>query len=186
MTSILEIIDLDIEEASELLFKVKVEGCTSQSPVNIRLVCEANDLSYMFYGRPFGTDDLVQFNLPIMSSKIQESILDARLEVLIENKYFSPVQFKINFKRPVKVVAESLNVAMKKVVPEIKVTAQPITTKQNVFEEIKKPAPVEVVAPLPTPHVLTLKERYKQNLSHITEETILHAARNFVTDHKKK
>lgn len=53
MESLLETIDLDIEESNELLFKVKVEGA-DPAPVKVRLVCESGDMAYMFNGQSVG------------------------------------------------------------------------------------------------------------------------------------
>jgi hypothetical protein len=57
---------------------------------------------------------------------LQEGTYSARVEVLIENRYFSPVQFQINFKKALKVVAESIFVAPRAAKPEISVSAAPI------------------------------------------------------------
>lgn len=196
MDPLLETIDLDMEEANELLFKVKVEGA-DQAPVKVRMVCESGDVAFMFNGRTAGGDGLVQFNLPVMKDKLKEGLYQSRVEVLIENRYFAPVQFQVNFKKAVKVVAEAVNFAPRKVAPEIKVTAAPIVKP--------KPAPVPVVAapaakpereaPPPARHnaQMTLKERYHSKKDELlteagepNEEAILEAAKLFVSERRKK
>jgi hypothetical protein len=67
-----------------------------------------------------------------MTSKIQEGSYAARVEVLVENRYFAPLQFQINFKKTLTVVAESVVVAPKPVRSEIKVTATPIVVSKPV------------------------------------------------------
>ena len=141
MEQMLETIDLDSEEQNELLFNIKVEGA-EQAPVKVRLVCEGNDLAFMFHGHNAGPDGLIQFNLPVMKDKIKEGIYQARVEVLIENRYFAPVQFQVNFKKTLKVVAEAVRLAPKKTSSEITVSAAPVTVKQkNIVESAHKKVP---------------------------------------------
>jgi len=136
---LLETISLDLEEAQELLFKVKVEGI-DPAPAKVRLVCETGDVAYMFNGQATPEDGVVQFLLPALNDRIKEGLYPSRVEVLIENRYFAPVQFNIAFKKAVKVFAEAVQ---RKPVPQVRVTAQPIIVQ-------KKPAPAPV-APVPVP-----------------------------------
>ena len=103
----MEQLDLDITETNELTFKVQIEGADS-TPANIRLVCEGNDVSYMFKARANREIDTFDFVIPSMKSKIKEGIYRAKIEVLLENKYFAPVEFDLNFMQPVRVVAEAV------------------------------------------------------------------------------
>ncbi len=160
MEPLLETIDLDVEESNELLFKIKVEGI-EQAPARVRMVCEVGDISYMFTGQPTGDDGLVQFILPVMKDKLKEGTYLSRVEVLIENRYFAPVNFNVNFKKAVTVVAESVQVPQRKAVPQVTVTATQVTKpKPAAVVEVK--APVRVVPPVPPPAPRvpsTLKER---------------------------
>lgn len=122
-----ETVDLDLEESNELKFKIRLEG-ESSSPAKVRLVCEGKDCSYMFSGYGTAEPEVVQFTLPKMNNKLSEGTYNARVEVLVENKYFSPLQFQINWKKTLNVVAESIQVA-KPQKPEIKVTATPVATR---------------------------------------------------------
>lgn len=125
MEPLTETVDLDIDESNELAFKIKLEGA-SASPAKVRLVCEGEDFSYMFNGYGTPEPEVVQFTLPRMSSKIHEGVYSARIEVLVENRYFAPLQFQLNFKKTLNVVAESIKVTPKSTRPEITVTAAPI------------------------------------------------------------
>lgn len=140
MEPTLETIELDVEEPSELLFRIKVEGI-DPSPAKVRLVCESDNISYMFDGRATGTDDIVQFKLPVLKDRLKEGLYQSHVEVLIDNRYFSPVAFNISFKKAVKVVAESVKVLPKKDV-EVKVTGQVVPSVR------------------PAPQPTTLRERY--------------------------
>lgn len=174
MDPLLEIVDLDMEENNELLFKVKIEGA-DPAPARVRLVCESGDLAYMFNGRLAGQDGLIQFNLPVMKDKLKEGIYQSRVEVLVDNRYFAPVQFQINFKKAVKVVAEAVFTRMPIQKPDVNVTAQ-IMTKQalgtiapptidlpviiEAKQEVLEEAPQEKMSQVRL-NATTLRDRYR-------------------------
>jgi hypothetical protein len=141
---LLETIELDREEANELLFKVKVEGL-DQAPAKVRLVCEAGDVWYMFNGHATPDEGVVQFIIPPMKDKaITEEAVLSRVEVLIENRYFAPVQFQLRFKQAVKVVAEAIRIPEKKLVPKAQVTvsAPIVVNRKSQVPPAPVPAPV--------------------------------------------
>lgn len=147
MEPLLETIELDIEESNELKFKIKLEGNVS-SPAKVRLVCEGDEFSYVFKGYGTGEMDVVQFTLPRMESKLKEGTYNAKVEVLVENRYFAPLQFQINFKKRVTVVAESIKVLPRPPEPEIKVTAAPIVVvrpPENSIQFERKPKVTEIL-----------------------------------------
>lgn len=174
MEHVTETITLDIEEQSELDFRVKIEG-TNAAP-RVRLVCESGDVAYMFSGRQVVDDaDVVRFSLPQMKDKITEGVFPARVEVFVENRYFTPVQFQVAFKKSVKVVAESISLVSKPQKQDVTVSAGPIVVRQ-----VSRPVVEEVAKPVPAPQKQTytpdankiqsqqvnrapsLKERYQQ------------------------
>jgi hypothetical protein len=150
MEQLTETIALDMEESNELAFKIKVEGASS--PAKVRLVCESGDVAYMFNGRGTSDEGVVQFIIPQMKGKLQEGTYAARVEVLIENRYFSPVQFQLNFKKTVQVFAESLQLVQKVAKPEVKVTAVPVAVVQPKVEQ-RVVAPPPGVPPAPVQQV---------------------------------
>ena len=197
MEPLLETIALDSEENNELLFKVKIEG-TDPGPARVRLVCETGDVAFMFNGQPIG-DDVVAFNMPILKDKIKEGTYLSRIEVLVENRYFTPVQFQINFKKTVRVVAESIKIAPRKVPQEIKVSAasvvkpvekvEQIVQSQPIVQEVKQERATRVAPPLTRSSAKkTIRERFqeKSEVKQLTEDEILDAAKNFVKSRKKK
>ena len=126
-----ETIALDIDESNDWTFKIKMEGAAS-APAKVRLVCEGEDFAYMFNGYGTGEDEVVQFTLPRMDRKISEGTYAARVEVLVDNRYFAPLQFQINFKKTLSVVAESIRVVPKVTRPDITVTASSISVNKPV------------------------------------------------------
>lgn len=100
-----ESIQLELDEVNELVFKVSVQGADSMR-VKTRMVCEADGLSYMFDGRELPDGDM-RFVVPVMKGRLSEGVsYKSRVEVLVEDKYFSPVEFDLTFKQSVKVVTE--------------------------------------------------------------------------------
>lgn len=155
MEPLTETIDLDLEESNDLTFKIKMEG-TAMSPAKVRLVCENEDFAYMFNGYGTGEDEVVQFTLPRMDKKITEGAYNARVEVLVDNRYFAPLQFQINFKKTLSVVAEAIQVVKKIAKPEVTVTA----------------APISVVKAVPQPATSTIKfeQRPQKTVSAISSD----------------
>lgn len=125
MENLSEVLSLDMDEANDLTFKIKLEGA-SASPAKVRLVCEGEGLSYMFNGYGTGEPEVVQFTIPAMTTKMAEGTYGARVEVLVENRYFAPLQFQINFKKTMRVVAESIGVRPRVTQPDMRVTATPM------------------------------------------------------------
>lgn len=139
MDPLLETIDLDIEEANELLFKVKVEG-VAPSPAKVRLVCEVGEMGYVFQGHAVaGEEGMVQFLLPVLKGKLQEGLYQSRVEVLIENRYFAPVQFNVNFKQAMKVVAEAVRAPERRVPQQLTVTASPVVVQKPTLAPVAPP-----------------------------------------------
>jgi hypothetical protein len=185
MEPLLETIDLDIEEHNELAFRIQIEGAGG-SPAKVRLVCEQGDMSYMFAGKRTNEDGVIQFVLPPMKDKLTEGEYASRVEVLIENRYFSPVQFTIKFKKTMKVVAEHVQLVPRVAKPEITVVASPI--------QVKKPA-APVVVPVQkkvTQEKQTLREIFQKKkrddseISTEDENIIRELARTFISKQKKR
>lgn len=122
MEPLTETVELDLEESNDLTFKIKMEG-SATSPAKVRLVCENNDFAYMFNGYGTGEDEVVQFTIPRMDKRLSEGNYRARVEVLVDNRYFAPLQFNLNFKKSLSVVAEAIQVIRKPSSPDVTVTA---------------------------------------------------------------
>lgn len=175
MEPLTETISLDIDESNELAFRIKMEG-TAAAPAKVRLVCEGEDFAYMFNGYGTGEPEVVQFTLPRMGSKISEGSYAARVEVLVENRYFAPLQFQIEFKKTLSVVAEAIQVKPRTVQSDIRVTATPLVASkpqvkptQIVFEQ-KPTAPSTSSAPTGE-SAASLREAYLKKALKVTETT---------------
>jgi len=161
MEPLTETVDLDLEESNDLTFKIKMEGA-AMSPAKVRLVCENDDFAYMFNGYGTGEDEVVQFTLPRMDKRISEGLYNARVEVLVDNRYFAPLQFQINFKKTLSVVAEAIQVIKKVSKPEITVTATPFVAVKPAATTIKfeqRPVSAKPVTESPVPQGVQFEQQ---------------------------
>ena len=200
MEQITETITLDVEESNELAFRLKVEG--AESPIKVRLVCESENMSYMFSGRGTQEDGVVQFIVPQMKGKLLEGTYPARVEVLIDNRYFTPVQFNMHFKKTMQVFAESVQVVNTVSKPEIRISAAPIVVSQKPSLKVeskspvidstpstpistpKRPAPSKIYDAPPKASSNSLKEKFLRASSE--EEDLQEFAKRLLNTVKKK
>ena len=178
----METIELDPEETNELLFRVQIEGA-DPSPAKIRMICESDDGGVVFNSKP-GPDGLVRFDIPSLKGRLSEGTHPARVEVMIENKFFVPIEFNVHLKKKVVVVAESV-VARRPVQPTITVTA-----KQEIQQAKKPSVPVQSrpvpVSPKPQEkRTSALRERMEQrkrgiNLEPLEEDDVLERSLRFL------
>lgn len=143
MEQLIETVALDSEEVNELMFKIRVEG-TATGPAKVRLVVESTDMSYMFPAKPGGEDGVVLFTVPQMSGRLPEGTYPSKVEVLIENRVFVPVEFNTEFKKATKVVAESVSVVSRVSKPEVRVSAVPVVVSKKTTSE---PRPIVLETP---------------------------------------
>jgi hypothetical protein len=134
--------DMDLDEEHELLFRVQVEGASG--PARTRLVCERNGIGFMFSGKLTDEKDVVQFVVPAMNGRLDEGNYKARVEVLVDNRCLSPLEFELRFKRRVFVTAESISM--------------PTVIKRSVDAGTAKVSLVEVKS------TQTLKERHVERM----------------------
>ena len=143
MTDAAENFTMDLEENSELFFKLRVKGSNKESKV--RLVIEGTDCSYMVSGKETNEEDIYRFPVPAMLTKgLDEGTYKSKVEVIIEGRYFTPIEYESTFKRPIRVEA----VAMK-------------STKSNMLAEDKSDG-IEVSSSGPSKKMGSLKEVYEK------------------------
>ena len=124
--------ELRLSESNDVYFKVSVHGAT-RPPDSIRLVCETEDVLYSFRGEASDAGpDVVRFVVPPMAGTLKNGqVCEARVEVVVEDRYFVPVRFKAEFSDPVAVVAESVAPAVRKQpTPAIDVHVRPVPKAQ--------------------------------------------------------
>lgn len=141
-----DVIELNSEATNELQFRLQVDGSLT-NVVKARLFCEHDDIGFVFGGKPTQDGvDIVKFVIPPMDKMdVTENTMSARVEVLVEGRNFEPINFKLKFKKPVKVVAEMISGGPLIEKKEASVTAQLVTnTKKQVpvFADTTIKAPV--------------------------------------------
>lgn len=136
-----EQITLDVEDVNELLFKVQIVGSRdAAAPVEVRMVCESDDVGYVFAGKSTG-NDIMAFTVPAMRGRLTEGTYPSRIEVIIGNKCFVPVRFDSVFKKTLEVVVESIR-PKKTVEQQLSVSARPMsvsTLKERREQRLRGP-----------------------------------------------
>jgi len=139
-------IDLYLDQDNELKFNIAIEGSKQGSP-SYRLMLENGDYSYVFAGQKLVTGEVCVV-IPKLKSSLKEGNYKAKLEVMIDDRYFVPLEFKTNFTQSVSVVAEhvSRSTPVRTGVTATLVTAsnattrgtQPVTQTRNIIENSTK------------------------------------------------
>ena len=99
-------IDLMLDNDNELRFKVNIES-TRPGDSSCRLMLESHDVEYGFRGTTT-SDGEVAVTIPPLKNILKEGIYDTRLEVIVDDKIFTPLEMKINFEKSVVVTAEAI------------------------------------------------------------------------------
>jgi len=118
-------ISLYLDQDNELKFNVSIEGSKPGTP-KYRLVFETKDFSYAFNGVQSTTGE-VTVVVPTMKNLMKEGNYSAQLEVMIDDRYFTPLQFDASFEQSVRVVAEHTSRTAPK---KVGVTASIVTAQR--------------------------------------------------------
>ena len=98
-------ISIQLDEATELSFRVVVDAPSPCKP-SYRLVCEARDgMSIVLQGSP-SSDGFVSVVVPALKGIMSEGASRAKLEVIVDDKFFVPLELDMRFVQPVTVKAE--------------------------------------------------------------------------------
>lgn len=118
-------IDLALDEATELSFRVVVDAPSPVTP-RYRLVCEARDsMSIVLQGSP-SSDGFVTVVVPAMKGIMAEGASHAKLEVLVDGKLFVPLELDMRFVQPVTVKAEVVDRRRAKDAPAVVPRKKPV------------------------------------------------------------
>ena len=107
----MDTIDLHLDNDNELMFKVVVEGSRPADSV-CRLMLEGGDFSYAFSGN-VSEEGEVSVVIPTLKKSLTEGTYKAKLEVLVDDRIFMPLEFNANFKQSLKVTAEAITRVVK-------------------------------------------------------------------------
>jgi hypothetical protein len=115
-------ISLYLDQDNELKFNVAIEGSKPGTP-KYRLMLEGKDFSYSFRGQQASSGE-VSFMIPALKNVLKEGSYKADLEVVIDDRHFTPLTFDAMFETSVKVTAESISRPTQK---KVGVTASIVT-----------------------------------------------------------
>jgi len=133
----MEDVVFDISEKNQIDFAIHVEGANASSS-NARLVCECGDVMYAFPGRAISELNVVRFDIPEMNDRLKAGKYNCKVEVFVENRYFTPAEFVAEFKKTVNVVAEAI-VKQPVTKNDVNVTANVIRKKlANIDKKISR------------------------------------------------
>jgi hypothetical protein len=101
----MEAFDIHLDQDNELNFKVMIEG-TEEANLKYRLILESGNMDYCFTGQP-ETNGEILFIIPPMQKMLAEGTYNTRLEVIVDDRIFTPLVMHTNAKKQVKVMAEA-------------------------------------------------------------------------------
>lgn len=123
-------INLLLDEENEITFALTVEG-TTNSPAKCRLLVEKDDMTLMFEPNYFKNDE-VSVTVPVLKNIFKEGECNLSLEVIVEDKYFRPLEMKGYLEKSVEVIAESKVVSKPKAQTKAMVSQVRVHKKDNV------------------------------------------------------
>jgi len=170
-------IELRLDEANELVFDVNIAGTDiPPAPPIYRFVCESDDMYFAFKGIQ-KDDNKILVTVPPLKQTLDEGTYNSKLEVLIDDRYFVPLETMVTFKSSLKVTAEAVMVNKRitddvdkadlQVVQEEKTTAKLVTLRNKSVQKKKKKKAV-VNTKQKSAHTkqkkkyMTLKEKYNK------------------------
>jgi hypothetical protein len=161
----MEAIEIKLDEQNELFFNVQVEG-SSPGAVTVRLVCESEDFSAVFPGS-YTDEGEVRVVIPELKKNAsfkEGKDYEAKLEVMVENRYFIPLKFDMTFKESVKVFAE--------VSTKTSSLVENRTKNQESVVEVKKNEPVVSAKIVSKPSLKeTMAKRQSEIFKRLSDQT---------------
>ena len=149
----MEKLELKLDEANGLIFEVNITGADSEeAEPKYRFFCGANSMELVVEGRSI--DGKVYVDIPVLKDVLNEGVYPARLEVLVEDRYFTPLEMNVEFKKSLMVTAESVTVNKKKSSKAKRLN------EENSAPEIT--ASASVVAVKNSSKLTTLKEKFSK------------------------
>jgi hypothetical protein len=102
----MDAIDLHLDEDNELTFRVSLEG-TDQAELRYQFVLEGDRVEYGFPGSIDKGGEITVI-VPPMKRALNEGAFSSRLEVIVDDRIFTPLRMISQLKASVKIQAESV------------------------------------------------------------------------------
>ncbi len=145
---------LSLDRENVLEFNVDIQGYANTSTTNppqVRLFLEQKNIGFCMAAKK--DNKTYSVLIPEMKNRIDVGVCEARMEVIIDNKYFVPWESQIEFDREVKVEASPVIKSVSQ--PAVSVQAQPIikeepepekpVVKEEAPRKPKKKAPLQLI-----------------------------------------
>ncbi len=140
--------DIYLDTENELKFTVAIEGA-HEANVRSQFILEGpKGINLCFEGRPDGGE--IAVDVPSLKGMLREGLYNTRLEVIVDDRVFTPLQMQANLKPAIKVEAV-VRTAQKVAGPVVSaaVVSRPKPLIESPAPPVAVPAPV--VTPTPTP-----------------------------------
>jgi hypothetical protein len=134
----MEAFDIHLDQDNELNFKVMIEG-TEEANLKYQLILESGNMDYCFTGQPETSGEIL-FVIPPLQKMLSEGTYNTRLEVIVDDRIFTPLVMHTNAKKQVKVMAEA-TIRRRKSTPRVSaavVSNSSHKSKQPVPHKIKE------------------------------------------------
>lgn len=102
----MDAIDLHLDEDNELTFRVSLEG-TDQADLRYQFILEGDRVEYSFPGSIDKSGEITVI-VPPMKRALNEGAFSSRLEVIVDDRIFTPLRMISQLKASVKIQAESI------------------------------------------------------------------------------
>jgi hypothetical protein len=102
----MDAIDLHLDEDNELTFRVSLEG-TDQAELRYQFILEGDRVEYSFPGSIDKSGEITVI-VPPMKRALNEGAFSSRLEVIVDDRIFTPLRMISQLKASVKIKAESV------------------------------------------------------------------------------
>ena len=138
-------IKLSLDRENVLEFNVEIQGYANTSMTKapqVRLFLEQKNIGFCIAAKK--DNNTYSVVIPEMKNIIESGVCDARMEVIIDNKYFVPWESQIEFDREVKV--EAAPIIRNEPQPNVSVQVKPVIKEEP---EPEKPVIKEEAPPKP-------------------------------------
>ena len=124
----MDVMKLNLDRKNILEFNVDIQGYANTSTTNlpkVRMILEQKNMGFCMVATK--EDKTYSVVIPEMKNIMESGVCDARMEVIIDNKYFVPWESQIEFDREVKVEAAPI---VKSEPEPLSVQAQPVIKEE--------------------------------------------------------
>ena len=143
----MEEMKLSLDRENILEFNVDIQGYSNTSTntlPQVRLVLEQKNMGFSMLAKKDQKNYSV--TIPEMKNILESGVCEARMEVIIDNKYFVPWQSQIEFDKEVKV--EAAPIVKREPEVTMSVEAQPVLKEEPAVEEkVEEVIEEEIPAP---------------------------------------